>query len=185
MINLTPAEVQSVRDELSRAAIRDALFRYCRGVDRADKELILSAFHPGAREDHGQYHGPVEPFVAALVAKIPETVLGIQHALNNMLIELDGDSARAETYFQATYREKANPDTIAAFGGRYLDCFERRNGAWRIAKRTVVNDWSFRHELPVDAKGTTGYPSSCANRDDLLFQSGTWSMQNAMFSDAK
>ena len=30
---------------------------------------------------------------------------------------------------------------LETFGGRYLDRFERRDGEWRIAHRTVVHEW--------------------------------------------
>ena len=35
------------------------------------------------------------------------------------------------------------------YGGRYLDEFERREGEWRIARRTYVMDWKLpRAEQP-------------------------------------
>ena len=30
------------------------------------------------------------------------------------------------------------------YGGRYLDEFERREGEWRISKRTYILDWAKR-----------------------------------------
>jgi len=39
-------------------AIRQAALRYCRGVDRLDPELMLSAYHDGATDDHGIFSGP-------------------------------------------------------------------------------------------------------------------------------
>lgn len=38
---------------LDREAIRDCLARYCRGVDRLDRALLLSTYWPGAEDDHG------------------------------------------------------------------------------------------------------------------------------------
>ena len=54
-------------------------------------------------------------------------------------IELNGDIAEVETYGFAAGRE---PSQTALFGGRYLDRFERRNGVWKIARRTYVLDWN-------------------------------------------
>src|SRR5687768_7203639 len=52
-----------LRDHRARTEIHDTLMRYCRGVDRLDRDLILSAYHPGARDNHGSFDGPVEDFV--------------------------------------------------------------------------------------------------------------------------
>ena len=52
---------------LDRQAIVDCIHRYARGVDRADDELLRSAYHPDAVEDHGAYIGDVDgliPFLA-------------------------------------------------------------------------------------------------------------------------
>jgi len=64
--------------------------------------------------------------------------------MSNILIRVDGDSARVETYWQVFHREAgqdgaADYDYIA--GGRYLDRFERRNGEWRILTRVLIRDW--------------------------------------------
>ncbi|WP_427919208.1 nuclear transport factor 2 family protein [Streptomyces sp. cg40] len=176
MTQLSVSEVAAVRDELARAEIRDALFRYCRGVDRADEDLIRSAYHPDAHDRHGRYDGPSHAFATAHVARMPSTAEGIQHLLGNMLIELDGDSARVETYFIAAYRPKADLDVVAMFGGRYLDLFERRGGPWLIANRTVVNDWTFRHPLPRDTAGDAGYPRGRSDIEDLVFHAATWAV---------
>ena len=76
MTQLSEAELAAVRDELARAEIRDAMFRYCRGVDRADRALIRSAYHPDAHDKHGKYDGPSHAFAAAHVARMPLTAEG-------------------------------------------------------------------------------------------------------------
>jgi len=35
--------------------IRDALFRYCRGIDRGDAAMMRSAYHADAIEHHGDF----------------------------------------------------------------------------------------------------------------------------------
>lgn len=174
---LSEPELAAVRDELSRAQIRDAMFRYCRGVDRADGELMASAYHPDAHDWHGQYDGPSRDFAAAFVKSMPSRAQGLQHMLGNMFIELDGDVAQVETYFLTAYRDAQNTEAVAMFGGRYLDRFERRDGGpWLIANRTVVNDWTFRQELPRDTAGDAGYPSGRTDAEDLVFQATTWAV---------
>src|SRR5690606_8703026 len=38
---------------LDREAIHTVLMRYCRGVDRLDRDLIASVYHPDAYDHHG------------------------------------------------------------------------------------------------------------------------------------
>ena len=35
----------------------DAIHRYCRAVDRADRDLLVSVYHPDAIDDHGLFVG--------------------------------------------------------------------------------------------------------------------------------
>lgn len=68
-----------------------------------------------------------------------------QHFVGNVLVELDGDAAHGESYFQAYHRYRprdgeASLEVIMA--GRYLDRFERRAGVWKIAHRKMINDWT-------------------------------------------
>jgi len=126
-----------------RQAIHDVIVRYCRGVDRSDAELVASAFHDDAVDNH---FGPILPFREAIgTLKAARTGTPSKttsmHTIGNVLIELDGDVARCETYVTVVVRI---PDAEGAIdwthAGRYVDRFERRNGEWRIAYRTVVYD---------------------------------------------
>ena len=57
------------REMKDRQEIYDCIMRYCRGIDRLDREVLLSAYHPDAIDDHGStYVGGVEGFADALVA---------------------------------------------------------------------------------------------------------------------
>ena len=138
------ADVAStVRDLADRAAIHDVLLRYCRGADRCDEELIRSAFHPDAHDDHWTFVGSGGDFAAWVVGVLRKTSVATQHTLPNVLIELAGDSAAVETSFVAYHHRAVDHGArIDVFGGRYLDTFERRAGEWRIYHRAVVHDWS-------------------------------------------
>jgi hypothetical protein len=173
---LSEAELTAVRNELARAEIRDAMFRYCRGVDRADAALMGSAYHPDAHDRHGKWDGPSSGFVEAHVQRMPTAAEGIQHLLGNMLIELDGDAAHVETYFITAYRPKAAVEEVAMFGGRYLDRFERRDGEWRIAHRHVVYDWG-RIEPATQGWWDTlpgNWTFGSRDRDDPDYTEGPW-----------
>lgn len=149
-------------DELSaHIEIRQALARYCRGLDRGDFDLICSAYHPGAMDRGRQIaDGPVEAFARFAVEKLDRPRIVGQHHITNVLIDLDGDHARVESYF-LVFRPQLNPasgaDELAPTGGRYLDLFECREGRWRIAERRVIVDWAQqpvgREQLVHDVRG--------------------------------
>ena len=46
-----------------RAEIRDCMMRYARGMDRRDRELLRSAYHDGAVDDHVGFVGEVDDFI--------------------------------------------------------------------------------------------------------------------------
>ncbi|MGH7462713.1 MAG: nuclear transport factor 2 family protein, partial [Longimicrobiales bacterium] len=54
MTDRMEAQVQYLLD---RQAILDCDQRYCLGVDRHDADLIASAFHPDAIDEHGPFIG--------------------------------------------------------------------------------------------------------------------------------
>jgi hypothetical protein len=130
-----------------RQAIHDVIVRYCRGVDRSDPDLVLAAFHDDAIDNH---FGVVLPFREAIgtlkAARSggagPPSKTTSMHNICNVLIEIDGDSARCESYVIVMVRipQDGGGATDWMHAGRYVDRFERRNGEWRIAYRTVVYD---------------------------------------------
>jgi hypothetical protein len=124
-----------------RAEIRECMMRYARGMDRRDRELLRSAYHDGAVDDHVGFIGEVDDFIDWAFA-YHSTQTRYQHYLLNHSVELNGDEAHAETYylFVGTDREPANHVTVS--GGRYVDRLERRDGRWAIAVRVCVVEWN-------------------------------------------
>lgn len=125
--------------------IRRVLARYCRGVDRGDLALLKSVYHPDARDDHGMFVGSGWDFAEALVPAMDGSSLNSQHHLTNVLIELDGDAAAVESYviaFHPARDPQSGEEVHHVAGARYLDRFEKRDGAWKIAERRVVIDWT-------------------------------------------
>lgn len=129
----------------AREAIRDCLHRYCRGIDRADADLLRSAYWPDAIDDHVLFNGNALDFVDWCVPLLTQ-VEHSQHTIGNAIINVDGNGASVESHYHAyERRRRASGAPYEMFvGGRYLDKFERRGGEWRILHRTVVWDW-FRH----------------------------------------
>lgn len=130
-----------LRELLDERAIRKVLLRYCRGIDRMDRELVRSCYHADATDEHGGFAGGVEEFLA-WVWPLLERYTMTMHFTGNCLIEVTGDAAAVETYGIAFHRsEDPRQELNLITGFRYLDLFERREGAWRIARRVAVTDW--------------------------------------------
>lgn len=139
-------DLQTLLDE---AAIRKLHMRYCRGVDRMDWDLVRSCYHPDATDDHGGYSGGIDGFIAWLQAGLPRFERTV-HFTGNQLVEVDGDAAWAEHYAICFHRLPASDQASAAdlvINVRYVDRLERRDGEWRIAKRTVIDEGQRVHPL--------------------------------------
>jgi hypothetical protein len=136
-----------VQELYDRQAIRDCLMTYSRGVDRLDRELILSVYHDDATDDHGAFvGGPVE-FADWVIAMHTATHMSHQHCQFNSTCDLQGDVAHTETYYMFVgINQKGTP--LAMSGGRYIDRLEKRNGRWAIAARLCVRDWAPLATIP-------------------------------------
>jgi hypothetical protein len=130
-----------LRRLLDREAIREAISRFARGLDRHDDELAASAYHQGAFDHHGEFLGtPAEliPWANALHAADWVTH---HHHLTTQTIEIDGEVAHAETYCIGAFRRRAE-DVVDVAGRRYIDRLERRDGEWRIVAREALIEWA-------------------------------------------
>jgi hypothetical protein len=161
-INAIEARLRLVED---RQAIHDVIVRYCRGVDRSDPDLVLAAFHDDAIDNHFGVVLPFREAVGTLKAArggggSPPSKTTSMHNICNVLIEVDGDIARCESYVIVIVRIPREGGAIDwMHAGRYVDRFERRNGEWRIAYRTVVYDLErFDEVVPApDGLSQAGY----------------------------
>ena len=135
---------------LDREALRDLAATYARGVDRIDLELLESIFVPEG-EIH-VYHGDpakIEPTYAMTsreqILKGIETISRYQvttHFVGQQNAEIDGDSARAETYCRAVHTHQSDgPPQNYLMSIRYHDRFERREGRWLFRERVLITDW--------------------------------------------
>jgi ketosteroid isomerase-like protein len=133
-------------DELSSLAeIRQVQERYCRGIDRADPDILRSVYWEDATDDHGVFRGDREAYIAWVMPVLHERFAHVQHVLGQTYIELDGDTAHSETYF---VQHSLRPDGRAyASPGRYVDRLERRNGEWRVADRVTLMTFFYPLEV--------------------------------------
>lgn len=128
-----------------RMQISEVLYRYCRGIDRIlPHALVGTVFHADALIDKTGTPVPVADFVANVAERHPG-VPKSSHMITNFLIDfLEADTAFVESWCLAVERhppagaEERTVDRV--YRVRYGDRFERRDGLWRIAKRTFVID---------------------------------------------
>jgi hypothetical protein len=133
----------ALRELLEKQAIVEVLYRYARACDRADESMLRSVFHPDATTRHGRFDGTAADF-CTLAMKIVHANRREKHLISNVMIELDGDRAIAESHYVAYHRRVdrstgAEEDFLS--GGRFIDRFERRDGSWRVAARVGLVDF--------------------------------------------
>jgi len=151
-----------------RMMIQDLMYRWCRAVDRLDRQGMLDVFHPDAFDSHGPYIGPAAGLVDWIM-KRHEVIPFSSHFIGNLLIEfVTDDQVLVESYVRTIqqYPAHAKSQLAQLTGGasgsnnaavdmftssRYLDRVERRNGEWRIADRTLVQDWKQLVEVKEQA----------------------------------
>ena len=145
---------EKITELLDREAIRDCIYRYCRGVDRADEALLRGAYWPDATDQHGPYSGPVEGFFQ-WANGIFESGARNVHMVGNILIEFTvPNEAVVETYFLALQRGYGKDDRVRQFliAGRYCDVFQQRDGKWRVFRRVVAYDWVDEQVAATDSE---------------------------------
>jgi SnoaL-like domain len=132
--------VATVRELKDRQEIQAVLVRYCRSIDRLDRELLRSCYHPDAVDDHGIFKGDRDTFIDWVLPLHEGYQTVTQHQITNVTIDLDGDLAHSECYYTyAGMNRSGTPLTVC--GGRYIDRLERRDGRWAIADRMSLLEW--------------------------------------------
>ena len=141
-------QAAQIFDLAARRDITDAVHRYMRGLDRLDRDCLLSAFHSDAYVDCGLLAGTPEEFADFALGFLGQ-MEGSHHQLGQVRIEMaDGNAASGkasgESYFRAFHdiRDEQGEVRDLIIAGRYIDEFTRENGQWRIARRRLVTDWA-------------------------------------------
>lgn len=167
---------KKLEELLDKQEIYELLCRYCRGVDRLDKELVLSCFHPGAIDVHvgknGVYTGTIEEFLDAEWESW-KVFRGSQHHLCNHLCEVDGDTALAETYqFSFYWADPGDDQNLNMINSnRYIDRFERRDGVWKISHRELYRNFVRKETRPyVYPTAENGWPMHSQDRNDPAYR---------------
>jgi len=158
--------------ELSqRVEIVDALLSYTRGIDRLDKESVISAFHPGAiLNNYGPEPMPIEDFVEYALPSLKQRYSATQHRVSNIRIEIKEDRALVESYVLA-YHVKSSESSkqLHTFNGRYIDTFALRDEHWKISERFLRNDWSKVDDITEEMAGSSVWVKSRRDADDPIY----------------
>jgi ketosteroid isomerase-like protein len=160
-----------LRESKDRQEINDCLLRYTRGVDRADSELMRSAYHDDAVDEHGVATEGPDKFCAWAIGHHIENQVQHHHIITNTTLDIDGDVAHGESYFMFWGDNRVGPPVLAF--GRYIDRFEKRENRWAIARRVCLTEQTtslatteFPQEF-VDALNSTG--PRARGRDDVSY----------------
>ena len=137
-------------------AIRQAALRYCRGVDRLDVDLMRSAYHADATDDHGVFVGPADALCERVVQSHRRYDATMHCILNHAIEFVDETTATGEIYNVTYLRQTVDGEPrLHTWWGRYLDRYECRDGRWAIAHRVCVHEWTRTEPagqpMPIDA----------------------------------
>lgn len=130
----------SIAEISDRHEIWHRILSIARGCDRFDRDLVLSAYHTDAIDNHGSFAGSPEAFVDWAFAWHKQYQKGHHHCVSNHWCDIDGDVAHTETYYTFLGVNREGPHSLAT--GRYIDRFEKRDGKWAIADRVCVREMS-------------------------------------------
>jgi hypothetical protein len=152
---LTRSRDGAIAEWTAKVAIAGTLATHSRGVDRADANLLLAAYHPDAAVDYGFFAGPAAD-LAVILAGAQRSQPVTLHRTSNMWIKVEGATARSESYvFAYAEHQTESSGTQRFIGGRYLDLHERRREEWRISHRRYVLDFNINRESTANWQDPT------------------------------
>src|SRR4051794_7435983 len=111
---ISMVRVDALEQLLAKQEIAEVLHRYAQAADRQDWQAVRACFHDDATDNHGPYSGNAD----GLVDWLRERHAALDHSLHflgNMLIELDGDRAHAETYCLTFQRLRPGAESPGLF----------------------------------------------------------------------
>lgn len=115
---------------------------------------MRSCYWPDACDNHGSYSGSAAGFIQFALSVFKTQPRNIHQLANTMIEFLGPAEAAVESYFTALQRgpDEAGEIKQVLLCGRYCDLFQKREGEWRIAERTVVYDWVEEQRPPTSSE---------------------------------
>ena len=155
---------------LDERDIHDVLLRYCRGADRCDRALMAGCFHDDALDDHGSWIASGREVADLVVERVKPGPARAMHFLGNVRIEVDGDTAFAESYLLAfRHFERDGRDYTRTRALRFVDRFTRRDDQWRISERVTADDWNRIDEVLEAMPESSRFRYGSKDRDDPVY----------------
>jgi hypothetical protein len=153
--------VQELED---RERIRELRATYCFLVDDGRfEELVDHCFTEDARCDFHATDGSFKPFIANGREEVLRFyrigVAGLLrdmcHMVHNDRIEIDGDQASGDCYFEGAATDNLSGNEVIG-AGRYIDRYRREGGHWRFSERVAdiffmashVEGWTKQRFIP-------------------------------------
>ncbi len=154
---------------IAKQDITELIYRYMRGLDRWDEALLRSVFFDDAYCEFGFINGSASDFISFAIDAL-KTHESNHHMVGNIIIDIEGDEAFGEVYFNAFHKIKTDngfEDLIIA--GRYLDRYQKRDGVWKFSYRSEHVDWS--HSRPSHSPYYDMVPNSLfgSRQDDAVY----------------
>jgi hypothetical protein len=134
---------QTVDTLLAKQTIAELIYTYPRGLDRLDRDLLLSIAHPTATVEFStMFKGTWSAYVDWLM-KAHHAMIFNNHRISNLLIRVSGNRAASEATSTATLIAKRDDGAIEdrLVYSRYLDRWRRDDGRWSLAHRLTVRDF--------------------------------------------
>lgn len=166
---------QKLNQLLDKQEIEEVIARFARGCDRRDADLMVSTFHTDGVFVRPHIDEPPKPVGSAgWGANAVRTLDGLSksstHYILQTLIDLDGDTAYAESYALTCVVEDKDGEEKALFRAvRLFHRLERRDGeTWKIAYRTTRVE-GFFVQSPLANIKVPDRARSKASRDDIVY----------------
>ena len=152
------ADNAALQELLDKQACQEVLTRYARALDWVDEEALETVFFPDAEIDYGFFKGSGADFIPVVI-ELEQGFLRRWHNNGPALIQINGDTAEAESYGMAsTVSEKDGQTMTNIFGGRYIERLGRRDDRWGIANRLYLFDWQRSFEMEAGTGAVPGLP---------------------------
>lgn len=152
-------------------AVRQALYTYCRGVDRLDPQLVTAAFWPDAVITLGTLYTGSPAGFADMAMNFMQMFAATRHDIANITLVGDSDAIGYEANVRTWHRIEATASELTVLG-RYIGRATRREGEWRIAEHGELMDWG--EERVLDASWFTNNTELEKGRRDLSDASYRW-----------
>jgi len=124
----------------ARSQILYLYARFCRRVDRCDRECIFWVYRPDARDDRGSFAGGPEEFTDWVIDLHQSQFVWTSHYVTNEIVQIDGAKAVGRGSVAALL-PRGRPSVYPAPVDIWI-ASSAATGLWKIAFRTATTDWN-------------------------------------------